>query len=346
MAAFTNMIRFILITLLLGLAPGRADLVRTWENNQGVRIAAVLVDVEEEIVVLRKGVRVYRVPVETLSEGDQAFLSTWLQHRDPTAAQPRTSETGPRRSARGTKKGYALATGRHPDWRERLQALNVSWFYTWSANPPHDIPDDIEFVPMVFGRENRVRGAVDNIKFDKTTYDFTYVLGHNEPDATRQANRTVEQVLDDWPMLMETDLPIVSPGAVHPDREWMKAFMEGVDERGLRVDFIAVHSYGPPNHRAFLNRLERIHRMYGRPIWITEFAVGDWQAETVEEHRYSQREVLNFMRRVLPELERRPYIYRYSWYSAAPDSPALGTSALFDEEGNLTPLGEFYSRQP
>ncbi len=321
------------------------NLMRTWEDAQGVQIDAELVRVEGEVVYFRKGGRIVRVLLESLSQADQEFIAA---RQAPPTLRTRTQETSTQgssiRAERGNKKGLGISTGRHADWGERLEMLNVAWFYNWTSREPNDVPEGIEFVPMIFGREGHTQRQVDRIRREKETRGYRYVLGHNEPDSPRQANRTVEEVLDDWPTLMEIDLPLVSPGAIHPDREWMTSFMSGVDERGLRVDFIAVHSYGGPDARAFLNRLDRIHRMYRRPIWITEFAVGDWRAETVEDNRYSQREILAFMRSVLPELERRSYIYRYAWYPARPDNPALGTSALFNEDGSLTPLGEYYSR--
>jgi hypothetical protein len=88
--------------------------------------------------------------------------------------------------------------------------------------------------------------------------------------------------------------------------------------------------------------LEQVHQLYGKPIWITEFAVGDWTAESVTENRFSPDQVLRFMEQVLPRLDRLDFVERYAWYSAKPDDKALGTSALFDAEGKLTRLGECY----
>ena len=51
----------------------------------------------------------------------------------------------------------------------------------------------------------------------------------------------------------------------------------------------------------------------------------------------------DFMRTVLPELDRRDYIVRYAWFTDY-SSNQLWTSALFDDEGVLTPLGEFYAQ--
>jgi hypothetical protein len=48
------------------------------------------------------------------------------------------------------------------------------------------------------------------------------------------------------------------------------------------------------------------------------------------------------MDQVLPELDDLDFLERYAWFPSLPDSPPLGTSALFDAEGALTPLGELY----
>jgi hypothetical protein len=129
---------------------------------------------------------------------------------------------------------------------------------------------------------------------------------------------------------------------VHPDREWMKEFMAGVEERNLRVDFVCMHSYTGPNPDAFIKRVESVHEMFGRPIWITEFAVGDWEAKSVETHRHKAERVLQFMEETLPRLEAMEIVERYAWFPARQDNRALGTSALFDSEGTLTRLGECY----
>jgi hypothetical protein len=83
--------------------------------------------------------------------------------------------------------------------------------------------------------------------------------------------------------------------------------------------------------------------MYGRPVWITEFGVGDWQAKSVQEHRYSPEKVLEFMQGVLPELDKLDFVEKYAWFPAGQDSKSLGTSALFHKDGSLTKLGQFYA---
>ena len=84
------------------------------------------------------------------------------------------------------------------------------------------------------------------------------------------------------------------------------------------------------------------------PIWLTEFGVADWDTapwirkSTV--NRYSEDAVLQFMKEVLPELEKRPYVMRYAWFGAGDGiGEELRTSRLFEKDGTLTPLGRYYA---
>jgi hypothetical protein len=240
------------------------------------------------------------------------------------------------------KRGLGLSTrvDRNPLWREKLAAINLAWFYSWGPEKPEGLPPGVEFVPMVFRKttDERFAEITKSIKDQKSTH----VLGLNEPDEKKQGNMSVEEALDFWPKLMELGLPLGSPGCVHPDNAWMKAFMKGADERGLRVDFVNVHSYAGPGVDSLMRRLETIRDLYGRPLWITEFAVGDWQAKSVEENRFKPERIQAFMRELLPRLDSCEFVERYAWFPARPTSIPLGTSALFNEDASLTPLGEIY----
>ncbi len=122
----------------------------------------------------------------------------------------------------------------------------------------------------------------------------------------------------------------------------MLAFMDGVKKNQLRVDFVCVHSYGGPNPDALIKRLENVHKLFQRPIWITEFGCGDWEAKSAQENKHRPETVLRFMEKVLPMLEKLDYLERYAWFPASTTSASLGTSALFQENGELTRLGQCY----
>ena len=124
----------------------------------------------------------------------------------------------------------------------------------------------------------------------------------------------------------------------------LKEFMAKVAEKGYRVDFICVHWYGGANAQSLIDHLKAIHDLYKRPIWITEFAPADWNASTAAASKVTKSLALTFMQQILPALEKLDYVDRYSWYSSSPGNAALGNSALFDNAGKLTTLGEYYSK--
>lgn len=309
-------------------------LARQWTNQTGAKIEAELTGVEGGNALLQKDGKVFRVQIATLSPGDQEFIRAWK----PAAPAAKSS------SAKEVAKKGACLGAQSADWADRLRSLNVGWFYQWKSEKTTGSPDGVEFVPMVFGKPNQITPGVEYVKKEKQAFGFQFLLGFNEPDKEEQANMTVEAALEAWPQLMSTELPLISPAAANPEGEWMEKFMAGVKERGYRVDYIAIHSYGGPSASGFLDKLERVHRKFDRPLWITEFGVGDWQAKSVKENKHSAKDIKDFMKTVLPKLDRLKYVHRYAWFPSSPDDPHLGTSALFNADGTLTELGEVYAK--
>ena len=88
----------------------------------------------------------------------------------------------------------------------------------------------------------------------------------------------------------------------------------------------------------------QVYEAYGRrPLLISEFAVADWGAKTVDQNSHSPEEVLKFMKNVLPWMEKQNWIAGYSWFSFGMHEAVGTSSALFDKNGKLTTLGKFYS---
>lgn len=224
--------------------------------------------------------------------------------------------------------------------------LLTRWYYNWSSNPsakgmPAAYPS-IRFLPMVWGwYPGKTPSLLDGLRAQHPSL----LLGFNEPDHKDQSNIPVETALEAWPLFQEIASELVSPAAANPLGPWMQNFMRGVDKRKLRVDSIAVHHYGPPSAAGFLNLLSRVHDLYQRPIWVTEFAVADWQAKYGASNRFPVSEVADFMRSVCPEMNKIPWIKGYAWFPfPGKSSNALQTSVLFDASGNLNTLGKIYSR--
>ncbi len=242
------------------------------------------------------------------------------------------------------KKGLCLTTKKRPpqELAKFLKSVDARWLYNWNLVPPDALLAGVEYIPMIYGGSFGVDKALARLKSQPTVRGRGELLSFNEPDHHKQGNTTVEKALEEWPKLEATGLRLGSPACVHPDNEWMKAFMKGVDERGLRVDFICMHSYGGPNADSLVKRIEQVHALYKRPIWITEFAVGDWKAKSPEANCHAPGKIAEFVAELLPRLEAMDIVERYCWFHGGVKSNALGTSALFNPDGSLTVVGEAY----
>jgi hypothetical protein len=119
--------------------------------------------------------------------------------------------------------------------------------------------------------------------------------------------------------------------------------MAKAQEKKYRIDFVCVHWYWHPDPNDFMGKMRAIHKLYNLPIWITEFAIADWDANTEKANRFSADQVASFLEKVLPFLNKTPWIERFAWYPSSEKSHALGPSALFDQDGNLTKVGKVYA---
>lgn len=239
------------------------------------------------------------------------------------------------------KKG-ACFTKKGETWSSRVSRLKVHWHYSWGSELSPKEPDNVEFVPMIWGKSG-VDSKITGVKKLKDEKKVKYLLGFNEPDGEKQANMSVDEAIALWPKLESAGLLLGSPAPVGTLNEWLINFMNKADANNYRVDFICMHWYGGKNPQSLLDKIKQTYDKYKKPIWITEFAVADWNAATPADNKYTPAEILAFMKEVLPKLEELPYVHKYAWFNANTDNAALCSSVLFDENDNLTPLGEFYA---
>ena len=249
------------------------------------------------------------------------------------------------------KKGIGLKLG-EDNWQTNLPlvlGLNPSWNYSWGPRRIAAQPDHIEFIPMIWGAwgEAGVRRRVEEDIVP--AYEAGLIkrfLAFNEPDIKLQSNLAVEDVVGYWPILQGAGIPLASPSVGHPLGSWMKDFMTRVEAQCLRVEYTALHWYGPPNANKFKSDMTEAYYLYGeRPLLITEFAPADWQATTVAENKWSETKVLDFMKEVVPWLERQPFVLGYAWFPFKIDRPQGASSALYANETTveLTACGRFYA---
>ena len=222
--------------------------------------------------------------------------------------------------------------------------MNNDWFYRWSNTGESDLKR--EYAPMVWGR-----GAADeqeDIDILTSKIKSTHVLAFNEPDNCNDQSGqygnmcVVDTAFTFYKNLTKTGMRLVSP-ACRQDQvfSWLNEFNQITQEEEVRIDVIAVHWYDwnsnpqqNPNANPqdvfyrFTNYLESVYDLYGLPIWITEFNANRYRNEWV--HR-------QFLELALPYLENLDYVERYSFFP-----PVTGVADFFDENNNLTWIGELY----
>ncbi|GGM16787.1 hypothetical protein GCM10010129_71210 [Streptomyces fumigatiscleroticus] len=229
---------------------------------------------------------------------------------------------------------------------DALSRSGAGWFYTWStAHPGITAPGGADFVPMIWGSASVTAQALAEAKAAGP-----YLLGFNEPDMAAQANMTVEQALDLWPRLESTGSTLGSPAVAYGGDQpggWLDRFMSGAEQRGYRVDFIALHWYGGDFRteaavEQLRGYLSAVYERYHKPIWLTEFALIDFSRGT----RYpTDEEQAAFLTSATKMLAGLPYLQRYAWFGLGTDDSGPGTT-LFRDGSVLTPEGRAFRSAP
>jgi len=231
-----------------------------------------------------------------------------------------------------TKKGIAWGT------LHRIEDMRVAWYYNWFTTPCTGLDSHLQFEPQVWGN------TPDLGLGGLWGKGYRSVMSFNEPDFDQQANMTAAQAAGRWPEFTRTGLRLGSPAvAGHADTSaWLSGFMDAI---GSEADFMVLHIYDSgASAVAVLDIVDRTWHKYRKPIWIKEFAVASFSANSPwGAGKGNPTAVAAFMEKLLCELDKRPYVERYAWYPFGTDDMHGGASALFDyRTGALTALGITY----
>lgn len=94
--------------------------------------------------------------------------------------------------------------------------------------------------------------------------------------------------------------------------------------------------------------LNNIHKMYGKPLWLTEFGLTAYTvssngASTSAPTYPSWDQQVAFVNAIVPVLESLPYVERFAWFALPADDPYDGDSkGLYYAYGSPTPTGAAY----
>lgn len=195
------------------------------------------------------------------------------------------------------------------------------------------------FVPMIWDEDTLA-------SLPLLTVGSPAVLTFNEPDNRDQANMSVSDALSGWPQLMSSGVRLGSPATTMSntlgETSWLNRFMTEADARGYRVDFIAVHYYPETSDiAAFKSFLEKVHQTYNRPIWVTEWALADWD----QPGRFSAAQQKAFFEAGSQMMDDLVFVERHAWFAAYDDLDGWDlNSSLISADGSLTELGRSFAQ--
>lgn len=228
------------------------------------------------------------------------------------------------------KKGYA---GNAVDANT---ALKTTWCYNWDAGV--NVWADREYVTQ---HHHEGWPGIADVGNNGTSAN---ILGNNEPDNVnddREQVNTVEEVLATWPQMMATGRRLGSP-AMSGDLNWLYRFIDSIDARGWRCDFVVMHCYWYSDWSSWLNTLRTVHNRTKRPIWITEMNYGaNWTGWPAGDDRSGSDANFAIEKQhfapVVDGLEATDWLERYAVYNWVQDCRSVYLN------GKLTPMGEYYA---
>ena len=249
--------------------------------------------------------------------------------------------------------------------------LDCNWYYNWGFLPrtlgcPNGTRFSAEFVPMIWGcwRGDCTRNFPADWKEQWETGGARVLMGFNEPDNVKMSNLTPEQAAAYWPQLdtlarsFEPRLKLVGPAMTSWDTggssDWLEQFFGNLtklhgQEMANRIDFLGQHDFSGNADRIII-KAKAAYRRYGRKVYLSEFAV-------ISLRTGGRRAPNNdFMREVLPLLDKTDVIERYAWFSTVNDANVItyvGETSLLkyagatniwrDAWGSITTTGEIYA---
>lgn len=237
-------------------------------------------------------------------------------------------------------------------------ADGVSWWYNWhyTTSAPSGYVDDyqMEFIPMLWGRNGSADFTATK-SFILAHPEVDYLLVMNEPNLTDQANRTPEQAAADWLLYEQLISELASDGrtvklvgpaitwGTMPDYsdpvDWLDAFYSAYrnanGNRDPQIDYLAFHWYD----YGLESQLDRLSK-YGKQIWITEMANWNPQIDS-----YAKQ--ISQMTQMVSLCESRSDVFRYAWFIGRGSSPDNHFTYLFTATpGEFTDLGLVYVNLP
>jgi len=243
----------------------------------------------------------------------------------------RRPSSSPLRRGSNPKRGIAFSDSTTSDLNQVANTA-ISWEYNWAVQPPANLPEGIEHVPMQWGTD-----GIESFQASVAALGAQHVLGFNEPDQAGQSNIDPSTAASLWTQYMnplsDSGIKLGAPAvsSAPAGLTWLQGFMSACNG-GCKIDFIPIHWYGEGS-QYFIQYLATINAAFPNyNLWVTEYAdttMGDAGA------------VQSSLTDSISQMDSLAYVERYSWFDFSRSTTGMETN-LLDGNGNLNALGEAY----
>lgn len=248
-----------------------------------------------------------------------------------------------------SKKGYAGSSA------ARNALLNTTWYYNWNDNGDLASPDreyvGIRQQPWWPNPDQASANVLGYNELDNTVEDsykeLVKIAGSSSQDAL------IEAAIGRWTDLLVTGKRLGSPCVSNWGNNFsggmLAKFLDKLEERGYRCDFIVTHSYWYNDWATWQSWLNDMHSLFpGRQIWITEMNYGanwtGWPNSTTTGTDANYATEKQHFAPIIDGLEATDFIERYAVYNNVQDCRYMFKSPDGNEYDNtLTPMGQYYA---
>ncbi|KAJ6016316.1 hypothetical protein N7540_010907 [Penicillium herquei] len=214
----------------------------------------------------------------------------------------------------------------------------MAWAYNWGSSKDGDIPDGVDYVPMLWGSSSSfVDGWVSAVE---TALDSgsSYILGFNEPDSSTQADMTASEAASYYKEYITPysgDASLVSPAVTSSTSsgeglDWLESFLEDCSD--CDISAIAVHWYGSDvsDFKSFVEEAIDLAADYDiSSVWITEFGL-----DTDESGISDLSTAAAFVTEASEWLEEQSAVTHYAFFYCANDY--MLTDSVVNSVGDAT----------
>ncbi|KAK4167382.1 glycosyl hydrolase catalytic core-domain-containing protein [Cladorrhinum sp. PSN259] len=159
----------------------------------------------------------------------------------------------------------------------------IHWCYNWGQYDDSGV--GIPFIPTLWGLKLDFAQTWPANAQAAINKGAPALFSFNEPDHASQSNMSPQLAAQKHIELMNPfagKTRIGSPSITNSGNsgegiEWLKAFFDACAGNCV-VDFVNIHIYGFDTD-TFLAHLVKVHELFKKPVWITEFAFGGSESE-------------------------------------------------------------------